>query len=415
MHFTRPSSISSKFFVERCLLFLACLLLFLLPTATLSAQQLNNLNNLIGNQDSVFVADPDGRIIFSKNADIQLIPASTLKVLTALVALHYLGPDHRFVTEFYLDQNSNLKIKGFGDPVLISENLLEIATALTSLTGTDLREINDLVLDDSYFKNPIKIPGVSSSYDPYNAPNGALSVNFNTVAFKRNKNGAYVSAEPQTPLLPFVLERIDSSSIDQGRVILSGEKNESTLYAGHLFLYFLNKEGMKLNGQIRMGRVQKDADTLIFRYTSRFSLTQVISMLLEHSNNFIANQLLVATGVNAYGMPGTLDKGVRAALFYATNILKIDKIHLSEGSGISKKNRISAEGLYKILDAFSPYYFLMRKTDNTFYKTGALNGIKTRVGYIESINGGLYSFVVLINTPGKSPQRIMDTLLRNLY
>ncbi len=414
MRFTIPSSISSKFAVAHFLPVFCFLYLLLFLPNTLSAQKLNDLENLIDNQDAVLVADPQGRIIFSKNSDIQLVPASTLKVLTALVALHYLGPDFRFVTDFYLDQDSNLKIKGFGDPVLISENLMEIAKALTTLTGPDLQKVNDLVLDDSYFKDPIIIPGVTSSYDPYNAPNGALSVNFNTVAFKRDKNGTYVSAEPQTPLLPFVLARIYSSDVDQGRIILSRKKNESTLYTGHLLLFFLKKEGVKLNGRIRMGRVEKDVDTLIFRYISSFSLKQIISMLLEHSNNYIANQLLVATGAKAYGMPGTLEKGVRAALSYATNILKIDNIHISEGSGISKKNRISAEGLLKILDAFSPYYSLMQKMDKVFYKTGSLNGIKTRVGYIENVNGELYYFVVLINTPGKSPQKIMDILVRDL-
>ena len=46
------------------------------------------LNDLIGKQDAAIIADPQGRIIFSKNADKNLIPASLLKILTALVALH---------------------------------------------------------------------------------------------------------------------------------------------------------------------------------------------------------------------------------------------------------------------------------------------------------------------------------------
>ncbi len=362
----------------------------------------------------MLVRDPQGGIVFSKNADIQLIPASTLKILTALVALHYLGPDYRFVTEFYLDQNSNLKIKGFGDPILISECLAEIAKELTTLNGITLREINDLVLDNSYFQDPIIIPGVTSSNDPYNAPNEALSVNFNTVAFQRNKDGTYSSAEPQTPLLPVVLPRIQLFAADQGRITLSPENNESTRYAGYLFSFFLNNEGIKFTGQIRMGRVQKDADTLIFRYASRFSMKQIIAMLLEHSNNFIANQLLIASGATAYGMPGTLDKGVRAALSYATHILNINDIHIVEGSGISKDNRISAEGLNKVLHAFLPYYSLMQKTKKAFFKTGSLAGVKTRAGYIENGNGELYSFVVLINTPGKSPRHIMEVLLQGL-
>ena len=377
-------------------------------------QKLNVLKNLLGNQDAVLVADPQGRVVFSKNAGIQLVPASVLKIFTALVAFHYLGPEYRFATEFYKDQDSNLKVKGYGDPLLISETLMEIVNNIILNFNTKLKNINDLVLDDSYFKAPVLIPGVTSSYEPYDAPNGALCVNFNTVNFRRDQNGSYVSAETQTPLLPFALSRITVSAMDRGRIILSPKKNENTLYAGHLFLYFLKKEGIKSNGIIKIGRVQKEFDKLIFRYLSRFSLKQVVSKLLEYSNNFIANQLLIATGAKVYGPPGTLNKGIRAATTYAKNNLKIENVTFVEGSGISRRNRISAKSLYKILKVFRPYHSLMRRVDKAFYKTGTLKGINTRIGYVENAKGELYCFVVLLNTPGKSTQPIMDILLRNL-
>lgn len=128
----------------------------------------------------------------------------------------------------------------------------------------------------------------------------------------------------------------------------------------------------------------------------------------------MANQLLITCGAKAYGPPGTLENGVQAASAYAKNILKIDKFRLVEGSGISRKNRMSAASFYKILTVFAPYHFLMRKMGKAFFKTGTLRGINTRAGYIENKEGKLYSFVVLINTPGKSPKPIMDILLRNL-
>jgi len=377
-------------------------------------QKLNDLKNLLGNQDAVLVADPQGRVIFSKNAGIQLVPASVLKIFTALVALHYLGPEYRFATEFYKDQDLNLKVKGYGDPLLISETLVEIANNIILKFNTKLKNINDLVLDDSYFKAPVLIPGVTSSYEPYDAPNGALCVNFNTVNFRRNQNGSYVSAETQTPLLPFVLSRITESAMDRGRIILFPNKNEITLYAGHLLLYFLKKEGIKSKGIIKIGRVGK-RDKLIFKYLSKFSFTQVVSKLFEYSNNFIANQLLIAAGAKAYGPPGTLNKGVHAALTYAKNNLNIDNVTVVEGSGISRKNRISAKSLYKILKVFEPHHSLMHRVDKAFCKTGTLKGINTRAGYVENAKGELYCFVVLLNTPGKSMKPIMDILLQEIY
>jgi D-alanyl-D-alanine carboxypeptidase/D-alanyl-D-alanine-endopeptidase (penicillin-binding protein 4) len=381
----------------------------------LYAEKLDDLHHLIGDQDAIVVADPRGRIIFAKNMDSRLIPASTLKILTSLVALHYLGPEHRFVTEFYRDQDSNLKIKGYGDPVLISEIFTGLVNDLATQTNIGFSKINDVVLDDSYFQSPIIIPGINSSYEPYDAPNGALCVNFNTVNFKRNSNGNFISAEPQTPLLPFVMKRIKTSKMDQGRIILSHKKNEMTRYAGHLLIHFMNKEGIKPEGNIRIDRVQKKTDQLFFKYVSKFSLEQVISKLLEHSNNFVANQLLIAVGAKTYGPPGTLEKGVRTALDYTKRILKMDGIRLVEGSGISRKNRISAINLYKILQLFEPYHYLMKKKEHAFYKTGTLYGVNTLAGYIETNKKELYGFVVLINTPGKSSGPILDILLRNLH
>jgi D-alanyl-D-alanine carboxypeptidase/D-alanyl-D-alanine-endopeptidase (penicillin-binding protein 4) len=397
--------------------FISCLLLFLLPfvkTTNLYCGKLDDLGHLIGNRDAVLVADPNGHIVFSKNVDAELIPASALKIFTALVAIHYLGPDYKFFTEFFMDRHSNLKIKGYGDPLLISETVVKMIHHLSMRLCAKYSVINDLILDDSYFGVQTVIPGVNVSYEPYDAPNGALCVNFNTVNFKRNKNGVYVSAESQTPLLPFILPRIKDSQIDHGRIVLSSQRNEITHYAGHLFLYFLKKEGVRLKGGIRLGKIQKEVDKLIYRYVSSFSLIQTLSKLFEYSNNFIANQLLITAGAKAYGPPGNLENGVRAALIYAKNILEIDHVQIEEGSGISRKNRISARDFYKILNAFIPHYFLMQQTDKMYYKTGTLKGIHTRAGYIKKKNGELYPFVLMINTPGKSPKPMMDIILREL-
>lgn len=396
-------------------LYFVLLFWFLLPfqIQNLHAENLGSVANLIGDQDAVLVADHQGRIIVSKNADKKLIPASTLKILTSLVAMHYLGPNYRFTTEFYLDNDSNLKIKGYGDPLLTSEILEEISKALGSRLEAEHKKIKDIVLDDSYFKQPITIPGISPSSQPYDAPNGALCANFNTVYFKRLKNGKYVSAEEQTPLLPFALRKVRKSKPTMGRVVLSHKESENTLYFGHLFKYFLEKQDIKSNGSIRLGRVNKD-DRLVFKYMSGFSIKEIISKLLEHSNNFMANQLLIAAGAKLYGSPGTLDKGILVAKDYTKKMLNVKDLCIIEGSGISRQNRISANSLHKILEKFEPYHKLMHKSGREFYKTGTLDGISTRVGYIRNEKNGLYRFVVLINTQEKSAEPIMNLLRKIL-
>jgi D-alanyl-D-alanine carboxypeptidase/D-alanyl-D-alanine-endopeptidase (penicillin-binding protein 4) len=370
---------------------------------------LEAVKKMIGRQDAILVTDADGRVLISKNENRPLIPASTLKIFTALVALHTLGPDYRFDTEFYCDVDNNLTIKGYGDPGLVSEVLVEIALALEP----KLPRVNNIILDASYFAQPLEIPGISSSSEPYDAPNGALCVNFNTVFFKK-ENGTYLSAEPQTPLLPMVLSRVRSSNLNEGRIVLSHNENEITLYSGYLLAYYLRQVGIEVTGKIAIGTVRPGCDRLIYRHQSPLMLSDTIARLLAFSNNYTTNQILIASGARRYGAPGTLEKGVQAARDYARNILQLEDIRISEGSGISRDNRITARDMQKVLDAFAPYHTLMRSDGRQFYKTGTLRGISTRAGYIERPDGSLNRFVVLINSPGRSAEHVTRNLIRRM-
>lgn len=391
--------------------FLTCISIGLVVMVAVSVQanSLSDIKKLIGDNDSLLVADPEGTVILSKNIDMPLTPASILKTLTSLVAIHHLGMDFRFITEFYVDRNANLKIKGYGDPLLVSEVVNTIAESM----ATKINYYNDLTLDASYFDEPLTIPGISSSFNPYDAPNGALCVNFNTVHFKYS-NGKYISGEPQTPLLPMVLDRIEKSGMTRGRIVLSNENEECLLYAGGLFQYFLKQKGIDSKGVIRIGKIS-EGDRLIHRYIARYPLSEVIAGIMEFSNNFTTNQVLIAVGAKVYGPPGTLDKGVRAVNAYVRNILKTDGIQYVEGSGLSRQNQVTARAMHRVLEQFEPYHELLRFEQHEFYKTGTLNGVRTRVGYIQTEKGALYRFVVMLNTDGKSTEPIMNRLKQVLY
>ena len=107
----------------------------------------------------------------------------------------------------------NLKVKGYGDPLLVSEAWEEIADALT-VAGV---RFNDLIVDDTYFAPAVRIPGTGRSTNPYDAPVGALCANFNTVAFDTDERGRLVSGESQTPLIPFVRDKIRKLGLTRGR------------------------------------------------------------------------------------------------------------------------------------------------------------------------------------------------------
>jgi D-alanyl-D-alanine carboxypeptidase/D-alanyl-D-alanine-endopeptidase (penicillin-binding protein 4) len=256
------------------------------------------------------------------------------------------------------------------------------------------------------------IPDVTDSTEPYDAPNGALCVNFNTVNFKTVK-GDYTSAEPQTPLLPMTLDRIKKTGLSRGRITLSHQKNELLFYAGNLFKYFLQQTGFTVIGKVLIGKVES-TDKQILVYQSPFPLNQAIAKMMTYSNNFMANQILLESGIARAGPPGTLQKGVTAAREYAKNELSMNGLQITEGSGISRTNRITAINLHRILLKFKPHYRLLRQDGTDFYKTGTLKDVSTRVGFIGQDETRLYAYVILCNTPGRSATPVRNRLLEIL-
>jgi len=375
----------------------------------LSSKLIRRLSPLVGARDAVALVSPSGKIVYARNLDLALIPASTLKVLTSLAALQLLGPDYRFETKFYVDHQQNLKVLGFGDPLLISEVLAKLGNALAQ----ELIHFNDLILDDSYFQQPLSIPGRQQSLQPYDAPGGAICVNFNTVEFRCQASRCF-SAEPQTPLLPFAEKKIRASGMVAGRITLSADNQDSLSYAGEMIRYFLAQSSVTSGGSIRSGRVDLHSDRLIYTHRSPFALTELVSKLLEFSNNFIANQIFFTLGAHQYGPPASLEKGVMAVTAFARGRLGLTDFRLVEGSGLSRSNRISARAMLKVLEEFSAYRTLMQHRGRQWYKTGTLQGISTRVGYLESDDGAYFRFVIFLNTPGKPAAKVAAVLERGL-
>src|SRR6187399_2986717 len=75
---------------------------------------------------SLYVIDANtGQVIFDKNSQIGLAPASTQKIITSVTAFELLGKDYRYKTQLIFKNNSSgnrieslLIIKGSGDPTL---------------------------------------------------------------------------------------------------------------------------------------------------------------------------------------------------------------------------------------------------------------------------------------------------------
>ncbi|MFZ0450220.1 MAG: D-alanyl-D-alanine carboxypeptidase [Desulfatiglandaceae bacterium] len=343
-------------------------------------------------QVGFIAADANGKILAKRHETDQFVPASTLKILTALASLHYLGPAYRFNTEFFLSPEKDLIVKGYGDPLLISEVWKEISQQL----ALKLHGFRDLVLDSSYFSPAIRIPGVNSSTNPYDAPVGALCANFNTFFFERNSGNGVLSAEPQTPMIPFAKKKIRQLRERKGRYTFSHDSREGARYAGELLRYFLEKNGVEGRGRVRHG-IRAPEDSLIYTYRSGFTLEEILRKMFKFSNNFMANQLLISLGGHVYGAPSTLAKGRSAILQYARENLRLKDLELVEGSGISRENRMSPEDMLMVLKQFRPYRRLLARKGSFLYKTGTLTGIHTRAGFYEKSPGTPGYFVLFLN------------------
>nr|WP_319395234.1 D-alanyl-D-alanine carboxypeptidase [uncultured Desulfobacter sp.] len=351
----------------------------------------------------ILLSDDQGKTIYAKNSDKLLIPASTLKILTSLAAIKTLSPDFRFQTWAYYDQTTcDLYLKGFGDPLFISEEISKFADQISHHLFKQVSKglissavIRNIIVDQTYFASQITIPGAGSSSNPYDATNGALCANFNTIFLKwDSRNRQYISAEKQTPFPDILAQQIRPKSKKTDRVLLSYELRQK--YPGILMHVFLKKSGIQITGSVRTG-IFTDPGKDCIVHISSFSLADIIRKLLQYSNNFIANQLMLAMGARTYGPQATLEKGTTVLNEFAKKTLGLKNISIMEGSGLSRRNQLTPAQMRDILIAFMPWYELLRRDGNEFYKTGTLSDVRCRAGFIHGKDNRLYPFVIMLN------------------
>lgn len=366
----------------------------------------------------VLVTDLSGRVLFGRNQNKRLIPASIVKIITAAAALDKFGAKYRFQTFFYLTKDKDLVISGRGDPLLISEEVAWIATVLAGrLRARGLEKIRHIVTDASYFATDFHPARKKRTDNPYDAFNTALAVNFNTINVNISETGRISPAEPQTPLTPLAIH-IAEKSPKQGqvRLNLSTRPTDCLLYAGELFRAFLVRTGIRVTGRIRMPGGKSTLGQPLLKYNSRFTLDQVVAKMMKYSSNFTANQLWLTLGAQDHGPPGRPSKSKRSMTAYLASV-GVEGVRLDEGSGLSRRNRLSPTGLVKILSGFKKHHRLLVKSNGGWVKTGTLTGVQSLAGYIDSANRGLLPFAIILNGPEARPgtrERIFKILVRGL-
>ncbi len=400
-----------------------------------------------------------GQVLFERNADELLNPASNVKLFTSAAALARLGPEYRFDTEIYADAGEGgprtLYVRGKGDPSMVTERLWALAGDLFNMGVRSLREI---VVDDSWFDSEREGPGFDQERGDraYLAPAGALSLNFNAVAIhvapgSRAGERGRVSLEPPSDFLvlddrtltagPRARRRVVTSSVLQGarqRILVQArlpvgsrpqvfyrKVDDPPLYFGCTLKRLLELRGVKVAGRVRRGTVPEGARLLTVSESE--SLAEIVRHLDKTSNNFMAEQILKTLGAEAKGAPGSWPKGVEAVEdFLAQAGIPRGSYIMKNGSGLNDANRFSARQTVTLLREMWRRFPLMAEfvgalpvagRDGTIRwrmedtdaagrlraKTGTLANVVSLSGYVEARSGAKLAFAVLVNDyPGRA-------------
>ncbi len=383
----------------------------LLFTSTVSAEPyherlFSEFESLIGDGGAL-VQDGSLKTLFAYHENDLFIPASTLKLATSFCALETMGPERRFGTDFEFDpKQGRLFVKGFGDPGLTSVEIQKLSGVLSNTLKAKnyTAPIKEYILDTSYFSDDIEIDGSDRSSNPYDAANGALIANFNTIFVCKSKKGVVTSAEKETPITEIAKEAAKTLKPGTCRVNLGRNKLWSARYFIEILDYFLVSEtGTKSKARTKVpfsfGTFPVSEHKIT--YLSSPPLREVVRGMLDFSTNFTANQLFLILGAESKGSPANINQSRNVLKECLTKKALWKDFEIWDGAGLSRKNQVSPNQMLSLFYKFKPYYELLPLKEEFFYgKTGTLNGVSTLTGYFFNCRHEPIYFSLLLN--GKS-------------
>ncbi len=347
---------------------------------------------------SLLLLDANRRPVLSHQPGREFIPASTVKLITALMALERWGRGHRFKTEFYLDHATNvLIIRGLGDPFLISE---ELDLIVNKLRGLNISQLKGLSTNSDYFSPTVNSSKYAQSNNPYDAAMSALAVNFNTINVNV-KSGVVTSAEAQTPITP--MARKLGSALSNGRHRINlGLTHAGPEYFSQVLAEKIRRAGIQIESVQGVNGRQAPNGThtsLLFVHSNSHTLEHVVKAMLEYSNNFIANQLFLLLGADQFGEPASREKSRRMVQQFIARQFQWQGYTLEEGAGLSRSNKLNAYQLTELLEQFARYRDLMpQQQPGILAKSGTMAGISSYAGYLHRY-GEWQPFALLVNQP----------------
>ena len=362
----------------------------------------------------VSIADAaTGEVLYRRNADRSLVPASNMKLYTTAAALDLFGADHRFTTRLYADGRidgatlrGNLVVRGGGDPTLggaylaeqdKTDRLAPFRAFADSLRARGITRIEgDVVGDDDVFDD-LSL-GVGWSWDDlnyyYSTELSGLNAYDNcvdvSIAGTTPGQPGRVTWEPlQTSYVSFVnntltrgagtgvRERYERPLGSNAYVLASRVGSDTrdteclavanaTRFAASLVRDVLAAEGIAVSGEgrdadERPGALDYAAMTRIATWRSE-PMGRIVEAVNKESINLYADVLLKAIGTLT-GSPaasddapmGSHERGADVAKRRAWGPMGVDTAHVNivDGSGLSRMDLITANSTVALLRAMN--------------------------------------------------------------
>jgi serine-type D-Ala-D-Ala carboxypeptidase/endopeptidase (penicillin-binding protein 4) len=392
-----------------------------------------------------------GESLYEHDARFLMNPASNVKLFTSAAAIGILGKNFQLRTAVYADSVTydgvvigNLYLKGFGDPLLSTNDLDSLARILV-LSGIK-RITGDIIADNSYFDD--KFWGLGWTWDDEPDPDAPfispLTVNSGCVSVTAfsDSSKVFLSLNPVTSFIrgvntanvardsiqrPFKLRRPVQ---DRPNVIIaegdldafaSVEQKLSIrrpdLYAAQLFSEALQRHSIIVQEDVASGTTRTSSRQIAaFAHT----LDTVVTAMNKVSDNLSAENLLKVLGAVRYGIPGTAKNGCYVVNSFLSSLgIDTTRCEFVDGSGVSRYNLVSAEIIVQLLTTmyrWNSYFSLfaaslpaagvdgtlssrMTSTSaagNVFAKTGTLNGVSCLSGYAKTKDGELLAFSIMM-------------------
>jgi D-alanyl-D-alanine carboxypeptidase/D-alanyl-D-alanine-endopeptidase (penicillin-binding protein 4) len=397
-----------------------------------------------------------GDTLFGRNADTQLLPASTMKVFTAALALDVLGPDHTFETVILREGavsggvlNGNLILKGAGDPAFGTKGADPLKILAKQVADAGITRITGSVIaDGSAFDGRLVPEGWLSRYlhASYAARVSALSINQNLVAVRvssdRKTMRASVELTPTLAGLPVtnaltvragsrsaaITVRQDpaTGAFRVGGWIgaLSVARSYSyvvenpELFVAAAFRAALANAGVKVTEPVAARRAAPSA-VPVARYASQ-PVSELVTLMTGESNNHFA-ELIFRNTARKSGRQGSAESANTLLRAFLSDRVGTpgSGVYAADGSGLSTADRVTPRSLVGILDysARAPWgqHFTsslpvagrtetlksrMRGTPadgRLRAKTGTTSEVTSLGGYVTAANGEELVFAFIYN------------------